>query len=234
MVLVFGVGFAFLGVGSGGLDLGSMIQDVFGAKGGGGGVSVSDAQKQVQQHPRRASAWKKLADAWRDKGNTQQEASALQQYVKLAPKDPTQVERLAGLLVTEAGNAASEANTAYAQQQATAGGTGLGPAATTKPGTALGTDPIAQAVSTDVTSRLQKATARYQSTSKQAVAMYQKLAKLRPDEQSYFALAQTAEQVGNTKVALSGYRSALKLVNDPATKGQIRAKIKSLQKSAGH
>src|SRR5690242_17283795 len=57
MVVVFGVGFAFLGVGSGGLDLGSLIQDAFGTKGG-GGTSISKAQKEVAKHPRQAQGYK--------------------------------------------------------------------------------------------------------------------------------------------------------------------------------
>jgi tetratricopeptide (TPR) repeat protein len=234
MVIVFGVGFAFLGVGSGGLDLGSMIQDVFGnGGGGGGGASISDAQKQVRAHPRQAAAYKKLADAYRDKGQTDNQITALEQYVKLAPKDASQVEQLAALLATQAGTAATEANAAYAQQQALSGGSALGPASSTKPGQALGTDPITQAMNTDVSGRLQKATTKYQSDSAQAIKMYQRLAKLRPDEQSYFALAQTAEQFGNSKVAIVAYRGALKRVSDPATKSQLRAKIAALKKSAG-
>src|SRR5438045_8935064 len=53
MVIVFGAGFAFLGVGSGGLDLGSLIRDTFGTKGG-GGTSISKAEKEVAKHPHEA------------------------------------------------------------------------------------------------------------------------------------------------------------------------------------
>src|SRR5439155_507056 len=42
MVVVFGAGFAFLGVGCGGLDLGSLIQDAFGTKGS-SGTSITQA-----------------------------------------------------------------------------------------------------------------------------------------------------------------------------------------------
>src|SRR5919206_4957832 len=87
MVIVFGAGFAFLGVGSGGLDLGQMIRDTFGSKGGGGGTSISKALKEVQKHPREAAAYKKLADAYHAKGKTDEEISTLQQYTRLAPKD---------------------------------------------------------------------------------------------------------------------------------------------------
>ena len=55
LILVFAGGFVFLGVGSGGLDLGSLIRDAFGRHGGSSG-SVSDAQKKVQQRPYNAIA----------------------------------------------------------------------------------------------------------------------------------------------------------------------------------
>jgi len=42
MVIVFVVGFVFLGVGSGGLDLQSLVQDVFGKKGS-SGTSIAKA-----------------------------------------------------------------------------------------------------------------------------------------------------------------------------------------------
>jgi predicted Zn-dependent protease len=85
MVIVFVVGFVFLGVGSGGLDLQSLVQDVFGKKGS-SGTSIAAAQKEVQQHPRSAQAYKQLSDAYRRTGQTQRAISALQNYTTLAPK----------------------------------------------------------------------------------------------------------------------------------------------------
>src|SRR5205807_6116507 len=67
LILVFAGGFVFLGVGSGGLDLGSLIRDAFGRHGGSSG-SVSDAQKKVQQRPYNAIARQKLADLLEKKG----------------------------------------------------------------------------------------------------------------------------------------------------------------------
>ena len=50
LILVFGGGFVFLGVGSGGLDLGQLIRDAFGNSGS-SGTSVSEAQKRVDERP---------------------------------------------------------------------------------------------------------------------------------------------------------------------------------------
>src|SRR5205823_3278367 len=83
-VIVFAVGFAFLGVGSGGLDLASLVQSVFGA--GSSGTSVSKALGKVHKHPNDAGAWKALADAYGSKGRTADQVKALERYVKLAPK----------------------------------------------------------------------------------------------------------------------------------------------------
>jgi len=229
MVLVFGAGFVFLGVGSGGLDLGSLIRDTFGTKGGGGGTSISAAQNEVQKHPREPKAYKVLADALERKGRTEQEISALEQYTTLAPKDASQLERLAKLRFTQADNAATEASAAYAEQQVALAGSKFGPSQTSKLGQALGQDPITQALSTKVSARVQQATATYQTASAKAIAVFKQLVKLRPDQASFFELAQAAEHFNNMKVALSAYRSLLKVERDPATKAQVRAKIASLR-----
>ena len=229
MVLVFGVGFVFLGVGSGGLDLGSLIRDTFGAKGGGGGKSISAAQKEVSTHPRDPKAYKDLADALERKGRADEAISALEQYTTLAPKDTTQLARLGRLQYAQADNAAVEANAAYAEQQTAFAGSTFGPSPSSKLGQALGQDPITQAVSTKVSTRVQEATTKYSTASSKAIATFQKLAKLRPGQDSYFNLAQAAEHFRNDKVALSAYRSLLKVEKDPGTKARIRAKIASLR-----
>jgi tetratricopeptide (TPR) repeat protein len=231
MVIVFGAGFVFLGVGSGGLDLGSLIRDAFGTKGGGGGTSISAAQKEVSQHPRDPKAYKKLADAFERKGRTDEAITALEQYTTLAPKDATQLEHLGKLEFGQADAAAAEASAAYAEQQSVYAGSTFGPSPTSKLGQALGLDPLAQAVSTKVSTRVQAATTKYSTASSQAVATFQKLAKVQPGQASYFELAQAAEHFRNDKVALGAYRSLLKVETDPGTRARIRARIVSLQAS---
>ena len=212
-------------------DLGQMIRDTFGSKGGSSGTSISAAQKEVNKHPRDPKTYKTLADALERKGRTDETIVALEQYTKLAPKDASQLIRLGRLDYTQADAAATEANAAYAQQQTVYAGATFGPAATSKLGQALGQDPITQAVSTKVSTRVQEATSKYSTASTKAIAIFQKLAKLRPGADSYFNLAQAAEHFRNDKVALSAYRSFLKVEKDPSTKVRIRAKIKQLQAS---
>jgi len=108
-------------------------------------------------------------------------------------------------------------------------GSTFAPSASSKLGQALGTDPITQAVGGKVSARAQAASSKYTSASAKAIATFQKLTKVKPGQDSSFTLAQAAEHFQNYKVALSAYRSLLKVEKDTATKAQIRATIKQLQ-----
>lgn len=227
MVVVFVVGFAFLGVGSGGLDLQSLVQDVFGAKGG-GGTSISKALAQVHKHPRDPAGYKTLATAYQDKGQIANAVDALNQYVALRPKDATELQQLAQLEKTQADNALSDYQLAYFAQQSSGGGAAFGPSPSSKLGQAL-TNPISSAVDTQTSARLQQAQTAYQTASTQALTTYKKLAKLQRNQSAYFQLAQAAEHFGDAKTAISAYRRVLALSTDATTEAQIRAKIKSLR-----
>jgi tetratricopeptide (TPR) repeat protein len=229
MVVVFGAGFAFLGVGSGGLDLGQMIRDTFGSKGSSGVPSVSSALKRTQAHPRDPAAWKSYADALEKKGRTDDAIAALENYTRLKPKDVTQLNRLGRLEYSQADAAAAVAQAAYAQQQSVYASSTFGPSQTSKLGQALGTDPITQALSTKVSTSVQDATTKYSTASQKAVATFQKVAKVAPGADSYFNLAQAAEHFQNNKVALGAYQSLLKYEPEAATKAQVRAKIAQLK-----
>jgi predicted TPR repeat methyltransferase len=229
MVVVFVVGFAFLGVGSGGLDLQSLVQDVFGAKGS-SGTSVSKALDEVHKNPRDPAAWKKLADAYQRKGQADKASNALTQYMNLRPNDATELQQLAQLQKTQADSALSAFQLAYYEQQTSNAGSAFGPSPSSKLGQAL-SDPITSAVATQDSTRVQEAQVKYQTTSTKALATYRRLAKLQASQSSYFQLAQVAESFGDTKAAIAAYTRVLKLSNDPTTKAQVRAKIKSLRSS---
>ena len=183
----------------------------------------------MNEHPREAKAYKTLADALERKGRTDEAITALEQYTRLAPKNAEQLARLGRLEFAQADAAATEASAAYAEQQTVYAGATFGPSASSTLGEALGSDPITQAVSTKVSTRVQEATTKYSTASSKAIAMFQKLTKLKPGPDSYFNLAQAAEHFQNNKVALSAYRALLKVEKDTATKARVRAKIASLQ-----
>ena len=228
MIVVFAGGFVFLGVGSGGLDLGSLIQDTFG-KGGSSAPSVSEAQKKVNENPRNAIAQKQLATAYETKGQLPEAAAAYQQYIVLRPQDASALAHLAGLQATQADNYLTAAQNAFVEQQSASAGSIFGVSPTTKFGKALGTDPISNVVQTQTGTVAQQANSQYTAAAQQAVSTYKKLAKLQPTQQNLITLASTAQHFQDTKTAVAAYKKVLKLTDDAALKAQIRAQIKSLQ-----
>ncbi|TML98281.1 MAG: hypothetical protein E6G03_00295 [Actinobacteria bacterium] len=89
-------------------------------------------------------------------------------------------------------------------------------------------------MSTKASIQLQEASSKYQAAASQAIATYKQIVKLRPDDQqAVFSLAQAADTLRQTPVAISAYKRLLKFKLDPTTAAQIRARIKTLQGSAG-
>jgi tetratricopeptide (TPR) repeat protein len=232
LILVFGGGFVFLGVGSGGLDLGSLIRDAFG-RGSSSTPSVSKAQEEVRKHPLDPAARKDLATALEQKGKVEEAIVAWTQFTRMRPKDVAALRRLAQLQLGQADTFLQQAQLASLAQQSAGVGSAFS-SANGKFGQALGQDPISSALSTKASTQLQEATSKYQTAATGAIATYKKIVKLQPtDQQAVFALAQAADNLRQTAVAISAYKRLLKLNLDPTTSAQIRARIKTLQGSGG-
>jgi tetratricopeptide (TPR) repeat protein len=231
LILVFAGGFVFLGVGSGGLDLGQLLRDAFGNRGA-SSESLSDAQKAVRERPLNAPARRKLAQILENKGRTDEAISAWLEYGKLRPKDVNALRHLGELEYNQATVSFQQAQLASLAQAQAGVGTPFRPSSG-KLADALASDPISQAASTKAQADFQTAYAKYQTAASRAVATYQQIVKLRPkDENALFALARTADALQQTKVAIRAYTKLLKFDLDPTAKAQIRARIKTLRQSA--
>jgi len=232
LILVFAGGFVFLGVGSGGLDLGSLIRDAFG-RSSGSGTSVSKAQDEVLKHPLDPAARKDLASALEKKGRVDEAITAWTQYTRLRPKDVNALRHLAQLELGQADTFLQQAQVASLAQQEAGASSAFTPT-NGKFEQALGQDPISSALSTKASTALQEASSKYQTAASQAVSTYKQIVKLRPDDQqAVFALAQAADNLRQTPVAISAYNRLLKFKLDPTTAAQIKARIKTLQGSGG-
>ena len=231
LILVLGGGFIFLGVGSGGLDLGQLLGDAFGNRGASTG-SVSDAQNAVRERPFNAPARRTLATTLEQKGRTDEAIDAWAEFVRLRPRDFTARRHLGDLQLGQADRYLRQAQlAAVAQAEANAGQT-FGPSQSDPFGRAVGQDPITSALSTKYNAQLQEASTKYQTAAAQAVSTYQGIVKLRPnDQQAFFSLAQAADTLQQTQVAINAYTRLLDFDLDEATKGQIRERIKTLRQS---
>jgi len=229
LIVVFGLGFVLLGVGSSGLGLGDIFN---GISGGGGSPSIDKPLKATQQNPKNAAAWKELATAYDAKADYASGLSAWQQYTQLRPKDVDGLNSLAQDYGQQLQSQAVDLQAAQAEVQQTQTPT-LGPSSTSPLGRALGglSNPLEQSQSSDAVARYQSASSAYQQTASQLIATYQKIGKLQPTEPGVqLQLAQTAESIGDYATAIAAYKQFIRIAPDDASVPQAKARIKTLQK----
>ena len=228
MILVFGVGFVLLGVGSGGLDLGSLLQDI-GSRGGSSGPSISKAQEKIDKNPRNAAARRELARAYSAKGQNPEAIAAYQQYLNLRPRDMDAFTELAALQEAEARAAGQQLQVAYVQQSFASAPATFGVPTDSRFGKALGTDPIANVVQSQASTAFQQANSAYQTAVQAVIATYQKMVKVEPTADKYRALGDAAQRYQDYPTAIKAYEQALKRTDDPTLKTQLRSSIKALR-----
>jgi tetratricopeptide (TPR) repeat protein len=226
LAVLFGVTFAFLGVGSGangGLDQLFSGLNIFSS----GGTSISKAQKEIQKHPNDAKGYRDLATAYEGKNDTANAISALQQYTIQKPKDVSAWNELGGLQLTQAQDYLNQYQAANQAAQLAAPSSSFLP--TGKLGQAIGTNQIEQSAASDANSAVQDLQSRTQLAYTNAVGSYQKVTKLQPgNADGWFQLAQIAQQSGDVKTAVAGYKRYLKLNPNSTNATQIRALLKQL------
>jgi tetratricopeptide (TPR) repeat protein len=228
LIIVFAGGFIFLGVGSGGLDLGQLMRDAFGT-GGSSGPSISSAQKKVAERPFNAQDRKELAQAYEAKGRTDEAIAAWLSYGKLRPKDVVALRHLGDLELAQANTAFQQAQLAQLQMSQVGAGNQFLPSSG-KLAQAIGQDPLTSAATTKASAAYQTALSSYETESGRAITTYKQIVTLQPkNQEAVFALAQAADTLNQTTAAVSAYKRLLKLDLDASTKSQIRARIKTLQ-----
>ena len=242
LALVFGLGFVFLGIGSGSNGITDALQNAFNFGKGGGGTSISSLEKKTEKHPLDAQAWRDLATAYETKQRTNDAIRALSQYIGLRSKDSSALAELANEYTTQAQDYAQQYT--VAQQSVSAinlPGTTFAPPATSPLGKAYTDanglkDPIAAAVQEVSSTSTQTAFTNYSTAQQNAEKTYQKLVKLTPnDANAQLQLGQAAQSAGDTKAAIAAYKKFLKLSPNDTYAASVRAALKQLQpkKSAG-
>jgi tetratricopeptide (TPR) repeat protein len=229
LIVVFGAGFVFLGVGSGGLDLGTLVQNL--NVGGSSKPSVDKALDEVQKNPSSPAPYRKLAKALEAHGRTAEAITALQRVTALAPKDAAALRELAGLQRNQVSTFGQEALAAQAAYQDSLSAQSLGPPSSTPIGQALSQDPISSVVSSNASKGYSDALAKYQGAIGGVVDTYKKLSAAAPrDASQAYELAQVADGYRDYKTAIAAYRKFLVLAPDSTDAASVRARVKQLQR----
>jgi cytochrome c-type biogenesis protein CcmH/NrfG len=219
LALVFGLGFVFLGIGSGSNGITDALQNAFNFGKSSGGPSISSLEHKTQKNPLDAKAWRDLATAYETKQRTSDAIVALAQYTGLRPKDADALAELASEYNQQANQYAQDyQNTLQTASQLTPIFAAFPPKSTSPFGKALNDpnalqDPISASLRAQAQAAQQTALSNYQTAQSNVEDTYKRLAKLTPtDPNAQYQLAQAADAAGDTKVAVAAYKSVLKLV----------------------
>ena len=226
LALAFAVGFVVFGVGSGGgLGLNDILQ---GSGGGTSGPSVSDAQKKIDKGE--LTAYKELADAYRQDGKLDQAIAAGEQYLKVRPKDYEYTRTVAGDYEGRASRQRDQAAAIQNEVTQSTGGTTFAPPANTRLGRALQPGKINTELQTAANQKLTQLYAGLQGSYGRATALYQRVAANTPnDVLLQLLLANAAYQSQNNRVALKAYHKVIKLAPDSSEAAQAKQQIQFIK-----
>ena len=229
LALVFGLGFVIFGIGS---DQGTGIGDILRDSGGAtsSGVSVSEARDQVAENPKSAEAQLNLATALREEGETEEAISAYNRYLVLAPTDQDALRELAGIHLAQGSTFAQQAQVEQLNASYRTFGSTFGSPLDLGKGQTLGPDPIDEALSTEANQAISDAYTKAQQSFQSAVATYEKLVTVTPNDPNVrLELAQAAQQSGDYTKAISSYQTFLKLAPDDPSAAIVKQQIAQLK-----
>jgi tetratricopeptide (TPR) repeat protein len=220
LAVIFAVGFAGIGVGSGN---GGGLDQLYSGLFGGSSDPVSKAQKEIKKNP--VKGYRDLATAYETKGQTGQAMDALNRYLALKKNDSNAWSELGNLqlsqartLATQYQQAAQESRLADPSQAFLPGGTLA---------QAVGTNAAFQQAADQASSRVSALYQQATTALNDAVASYQKVTKLKPrNPTSWQQLATASENAGNYKLAVQSWRRYLKLYPNSPEKAQVKAQLK--------
>jgi tetratricopeptide (TPR) repeat protein len=232
LAIAFGLGFVIFGVGSGSTGISDALQNFF-SRSGGSGSSLSSLQKKAHDHPKSVTAWRNLATKLEQDQKVDRAIGALVHYTRIAPKDQSALEELAGLYVRRASDYYNIYAGLLTQSQLVSPNSVFRPATTSAFGKAFANqDPILANQSTIVSTKQTAALTKLSLYNSQSEGAYKKLAALSPDNATYqFQLAEVANNLGDKPVAIKAYKAFLKLAPNDALAPRAQQALKTLKGS---
>jgi len=226
MGLVFALGFAFLGVGSSGVDLGGLFTNNAGASSG--APSISSLQAKTRTSPKDASAWKQLGEAYTAAGQNTQAITAYETYLGLKPNDQTVLAQTASLLEQDGGSIATALNNAQYDAQWYDQSL-VNPVNRLTELSSTSGFPIQSLLAAPYQTAYQSLSEQFAGDFSRALTYRQTLAKLDPTSpDAVLAVAQDALNARSYPIALRSLREYLKLAPHGAEAAQAKTIIKQL------
>jgi tetratricopeptide (TPR) repeat protein len=226
LALVFALGFVGFGVGAGGIGLGNVFQ----GSGDSGVPSIGGAEDRIAENPNDAQAYRDLATAHQAAGNTDEAIAALENFVRIRPKNVDGLRELAALYLAKTSEAQQEANLANLRASYVVPGAYID--TIVLDGQPLEADVISTAVGERLSEPVNTALGEAQAASTKAVEMYQRIADAQPrDPNTQLELAQAAQNAGDSATAIAAYERFLRIAPDDPTAPDVRRIVKQLKAS---
>jgi tetratricopeptide (TPR) repeat protein len=246
LAALFALSFIIGGVGTGN---NASLSDIFGNSGGSAGTtgavtgSISSLTKAAKAHPKSATAWQNLANAYETASQSSGAATAWEHVIKLKPTDSDALTQLALAQAQVATNQANEA------QSLETSATSASPASdTTFSGGTLGTlseDPVtlAQAAQdadqqTQELKQANTAATKANTWWKKSTSTYAKIVALPSFAKNtlqatiWLNYGSAAQSANDTTTALKAYGEFLKIAPDDPNAAQVKSIVKQLKAAA--
>jgi cytochrome c-type biogenesis protein CcmH/NrfG len=225
LALIFGIGFVFLGVGSGAGGLNPL--DFLNSSSS--SSSINDLNDKVRSNPQNAAAWLALAQAYQADGQTEPALGAYQQYLQLKPNAQDALLSAAALYEQSAQDTAQKGSVYQQQLQDLQGTTTAGGINTLKFSSSL-PSPIITNLTTPLQQQVQGYQTQVATALSQAIAMWKRVLKLDPTNSTYWrAMAQDALNAQDYPTAVAAVKKILKLEPDAPDKAQLQKLVKQLE-----
>ena len=237
LAVLFALSVVFFGVGTGipGANPWDAIQGLFEERrAAGGGPSVEDAQKRVEENPKDAKARLDLANALQAEGRRVDAIAQLEIYTEMKPRDTNALQQLAALYDAQATAAQDEAIDAQLEAQRHTFPESFAPPEQRRIREEISGGPIAETVSSQAGERVGVAYQKMQAAYTKEASVYRKLTQIIPDDQLlHLQLGQASQFAGDTKGAIAAYKRFLALAPDDPNAPIVRQEIKRLQPKPG-
>ncbi|MBA2615629.1 MAG: tetratricopeptide repeat protein [Actinobacteria bacterium] len=232
LAFAFALAFVVAGVGTGlGSGVGDYLADLFNRQPGTGDSDVGKAREEAVAAPKDDAKLERYLEAiFQDQSlNVDQQIAEMNRYLELRPDDPNALQQLAGLYLTKGGAAEQRAQSAqilasrafFANEIQSPGGA---------VSQAIGVDPITSQIRQEASTNYSIAVAAAQDAYKKESEVWQKVTKLQPEEaSSFFELGRSAQQGGDTTLAITAFERYLELAPESPDAAQIRELLKQLK-----
>jgi tetratricopeptide (TPR) repeat protein len=238
LAVIFGLGYVIFNVGGSipGTGLGDVLQGL--AQTSNTGPSVGESEDKIRENPNDATGYRELATALQRENRNAEAIVPLERYTQMRPTDREALRQLGALHMAQARTYEEQGALAQAALTELTGGEVLSPGTQSPFGQEFANPQITSIESQRYNQQLNQAYLGIQESYKDAVAAFQKLVAVTPDDEEadepliFLQLGQAAQSAGQLQDAIKAYERYLVVAPDSASAQAVRQQLPALRNAA--